>query len=61
MWMKQPHAHNIERNKITELEGSFFTESPNNDNSDDPPSQTSSDTFVITADTEWGGVIKQSY
>lgn len=52
---------NIERNKITELEGSFFTESPNNDNSDDPPSQTSSDTFVITADTEWGGVIKQSY
>ena len=54
----------VERNKITEFEGNFFTENPNDNPNDDPndnPSQSSSDTFVITADTEWGGVIQQSY
>ncbi|MBQ3629630.1 MAG: FimB/Mfa2 family fimbrial subunit [Prevotella sp.] len=50
----------IERNKITELKGSFFTESPNDDPNDNPSSPTS-DTFVITANTEWGGTITQTY
>ena len=50
----------VERNKITEFKGSFFTESPNDNPGENPPSS-SSDTFVITADTQWGGTIQQSY
>ena len=50
----------VERNKITEFKGSFFTESPNDNPGENPPSS-ASDTFVITADTQWGGTIQQSY
>lgn len=50
----------VERNKITEFKGSFFTESPNDNPGENPPSS-SSDTFVISADTQWGGTIQQSY
>mgnify|MGYP007069929441 CR=1 FL=1 len=50
----------VERNKITELKGSFFTSSPN-DNPGEQPSMPSSDVFVITANTEWGGIIQQTY
>ena len=50
----------VERNKITEFKGSFFTESPNDNPGENPPSS-ASDTFVISADTQWGGTIQQSY
>lgn len=50
----------VERNLITEYSGSFFTDMPSTGTGDDPvePGQ---DTFVVTADTEWGGTVSKTY
>lgn len=50
----------VERNIITEYAGSFFTDMPST-NPDDDPKEPGQDTFVVTADTEWGGTISKTY
>ena len=50
----------VERNMITEFSGSFFTDMPST-NPVDEPDEPGQDTFVVTADTEWGGTINKTY
>lgn len=58
----------IERNKITELAGGFFTENGNGNNheeggGDEPGNDapTPKTSFVVTANISWNGIISESY
>ena len=55
----------IERNKITELSGDFFTNENGGDNHSDPGGEGddtfTSTSFIISASTEWAGIISKTY
>ena len=51
----------VEKNKITEFAGNFFTGGEKQDDNPDETPTPGQDTFVIRANTQWAGTLKQTY